>query len=50
MPNNPVQIILNDDAFLRAPEPGRRGTEKDFFDGNDNFRLKKSLHFSACFV
>jgi len=35
MPNNPVQIILNDDAFLRAPEPGRRGAEKDFFDGND---------------
>ena len=36
MPNNPVQIILNDDAFLRAPEPGRRSTEKDFFEGNDN--------------
>jgi len=35
MPNNPVQIILNDDAFLRAPKPGRRGMEKDFFDGND---------------
>ena len=35
MPNNPVQIVLNDDAFLRAPEPGRRGTEKDFFENND---------------
>ena len=35
MPNNPVQIILNDDAFLRAPEIGRRGLEKDFFDNND---------------
>lgn len=35
MPNNPVQIILNDGDFLRAPEPGRGGTEKDFFSGND---------------
>lgn len=35
MPNNPVQIVLNDDAFLRAPEPGRGGVEKDFFDDND---------------
>lgn len=31
MSNNPVQIILNDSAFLRAPEPGRMGAEKDFF-------------------
>ena len=35
MPNNPVQMVLNDSAFLRAPEPGRKGAEKDFFDGND---------------
>lgn len=35
MPNNPVQIILNDDAFLRKPEAGRMGPQKDFFDEND---------------
>lgn len=35
MPNNPVQIVLNDDAFIRAPEPGRSGPDKDFFEGND---------------
>jgi subtilase family protein len=31
---NPVQIVLNDEAFLRAPEPGRMGPEKDFFSGD----------------
>ena len=35
MPNNPVQIILNHEDFLRAPEPGRFGPEKDFFEGRD---------------
>jgi hypothetical protein len=35
MPNNPVQIVLNDDRFIRAPEPGRGGPDKDFFNGND---------------
>lgn len=35
MPNNPVQIVLNDDAFLRAPEPGRMGPEKDFFESQN---------------
>jgi hypothetical protein len=35
MPNNPVQIVLNDDAFLRAPDPKRGGTDKDFFEGRD---------------
>ena len=35
MPNNPVQIVLNDEAFIRAPEPGRAGPDKDFFEGND---------------
>ncbi len=35
MPNNPVQIVLNDDSFIRAPEPGRAGPDKDFFEGND---------------
>ena len=35
MPNNPVQIVLNDDSFIRAPDPGRAGPDKDFFEGND---------------
>jgi Subtilase family len=35
MPNNPVQIVLNDNAFLRAPDPGRGGPDKDFFVGDD---------------
>lgn len=36
MPNNPVQIVLNDDAFLRAPDPKRGGNDKDFFAGRDS--------------
>lgn len=35
MANNPVQIVLNDDAFLRAPDPKRGGNDKDFFEGRD---------------
>jgi Subtilase family len=35
MPNNPVQIVLNDRDFLRAPDPGRAGPDKDFFEGRD---------------
>ena len=35
MANNPVQIILNHDDFLRAPEPGTMGPGKDFFEGAD---------------
>lgn len=35
MPNNPVQIVLNDSAFLRAPDVGRAGPDKDFFNGDD---------------
>lgn len=35
MPNNPVQIVLNDAAFLRAPDPVRAGEDKDFFQDND---------------
>ncbi len=31
MPNNPVQIILNDRDFLRAPDPVQGGGGKDFF-------------------
>ncbi|MCZ8350257.1 MAG: S8 family peptidase [Rhizobium sp.] len=35
MPNNPVQIVLNDELFLRAPDPGQAGPEKDFFQDHD---------------
>ncbi|MCY4304411.1 MAG: S8 family peptidase [Aestuariivita sp.] len=35
MPNNPVQIILNDQSFLRAPEPGKSGPNRDFFEDSD---------------
>lgn len=40
MPNNPVQIVLNDEAFLRAPDPKRGGTDKDFFEGRDSDFIK----------
>ncbi|RYF05873.1 MAG: hypothetical protein EOO77_27805, partial [Oxalobacteraceae bacterium] len=43
MPNNPVQIVLNDDSFLRAPDPGRAGPDKDFFEKHDRaFALHKA--------
>lgn len=35
MPNNPVQVVLNDEAFLRAPDPKRGGSDKDFFERRD---------------
>jgi len=35
MANNPVQIILNDADFLRAPDPGTYGGNKDFFEKAD---------------
>ena len=35
MPNNPVQIILNDQDFHQAPDPGQAPRNKDFFDGAD---------------
>lgn len=35
MPNNPVQVVLNPDAFHQAPDPGRNGGGKDFFEGAD---------------
>ena len=35
MPNNPVQIVLNDRDFLRAPEPRTPGPHKDFFEDAD---------------
>lgn len=40
MPNNPVQIILNDQDFLRAPEPGQGGPDKDFFENADRAFLE----------
>ncbi|MBL0929477.1 MAG: S8 family peptidase [Alphaproteobacteria bacterium] len=35
MPNNPVQIILNDHDFHQAPDPGQPPRNKDFFEGAD---------------
>lgn len=35
MPNNPVQIILNDQDFHQAPDPGNPPRNKDFFDKAD---------------
>jgi hypothetical protein len=35
MPSNPVQIILNDADFLRAPDAGKGGGNKDFFENAD---------------
>ncbi|MGH1560261.1 hypothetical protein ACRAWD_26735 [Caulobacter segnis] len=32
---NPVQIILNDQDFHQAPEPGQPPRTKDFYDGAD---------------
>ena len=36
MPNNPVQIILNDQDFHQAPEPGQPPRNKDFFEDQDH--------------
>lgn len=35
MPNNPVQIILNDRDFQQVPDPGQFPRNKDFFEGAD---------------
>ncbi|GAA0304874.1 S8 family peptidase [Rhodovulum strictum] len=35
MPNNPVQIILNDRDFHQAPDPGQPPRNKDFFEDAD---------------
>ena len=44
MPNNPVQIVLNHEDFLRAPDPRKPGPNKDFFDGDDaGFRRHKQM-------
>ena len=48
VPNNPVQIVLNDDAFLRAPDPKQGGTDKDFFEGRDaDFRRHRDSLLAA---
>ena len=42
MPNNPVQIILDDRDFCQAPEPGQPPGNRDFFEGADEtFRRHK---------
>lgn len=35
MPNNPVQIILNDRDFHQAPDPGQPPRHKDFYENAD---------------
>lgn len=35
MPNNPVQFVQNGEDFLQAPDPGRMGEQKDFFEDRD---------------
>jgi hypothetical protein len=35
MPNNPVQIVLNDRDFIAIAEPGRLGPRKEFFPVDD---------------
>ena len=35
MPNNPVQFVQNGEAYIQAPDPGRKGEEKDFFRDRD---------------
>ncbi len=42
MPNNPVQIVLNDKDFLSVPEPGQGGPHKDFFDSDKEFQKHRA--------
>ncbi|BCL96185.1 hypothetical protein MAFF211491_06370 [Ralstonia solanacearum] len=48
MPNNPVQIVLNDDLFIRAPEPKQSGPDKDFFENNDAGFVRHKAAMIAC--
>ncbi len=51
MPNNPVQIILNDRDFHRAPEPGQPPRNKDFFEAADEaFKRHKQALIAAAEV
>lgn len=48
MPNNPVQFVANGEDLLQAPEPGRRGPEKDFFEDRDaSFAAHKAALIAA---
>lgn len=48
MPNNPVQIILNDGDFHQAPDPGQPPRNKDFFEDQDAaFALHKKKLLDA---
>ena len=43
MANNPVQIVLNDSDYIKAPEAGRSGPPTDFFpDKDDEFKVHKA--------
>lgn len=43
MANNPVQIVLNDNDYVVAPEPGTGGPPTDFFaDRDDEFAKHKA--------
>lgn len=35
MPNNPVQVVLDTKSYFVAPDPGRAGPSKDFFEDRD---------------
>lgn len=48
MPNNPVQFVQNHEDFIQAPDPGRKGEEKDFFEERDSaFVTHKSTLLGA---
>jgi hypothetical protein len=48
MANNPVQIILNDQDFHRAPEPGTPPRSRDFFEKADEaFAAHKAALLAA---
>lgn len=43
MANNPVQVVLHTDQYMKRPEGGGRGGSTDFFEGKDaDFRKHKS--------
>ncbi|WP_422012763.1 S8 family serine peptidase [Roseateles sp.] len=43
MANNPVQVVLQTDQYMKRPESGGGGGSKDFFEGRDvDFRKHKS--------
>jgi len=42
--NNPVQIVLKTDQYMKLPEGGGGGGTKDFFEGRDNDFAKHKQH------